>query len=179
MPTRAVIEATKVGPRARCNSSRNGARNLGQCVAFLYRGGQREDAPTFLSLWQRCFWALASRPRRTRLLLGSTAKGSIWMHRPHRRRSRTTQQTYSHRTRRIRQTPEPRPARRRKMTVFPPIAAIRAPFQTHPSKFGFCGGAHWYGCDRPYSRIALPAKIPTPTRGFLGDQRRVAAAERA
>ena len=62
-----------------------------------------------------------------------TAKASIWMQRPHRRRSRTTQQTRSHRTRRIPQSPEPRPARRQRMTAFPPIAAIRAPFQTHPS----------------------------------------------
>jgi|KBSSwiS6_1023812.scaffolds.fasta_scaffold06721_2 hypothetical protein len=68
-----------------------------------------------------------------RLLLGSTAKASIWMQRPHRRRSRTTQQTCSHRTRRIRRTPKPRPARHRRMTAFPPIAAIRGPFQTHPS----------------------------------------------
>jgi hypothetical protein len=67
------------------------------------------------------------------------------------------------------------------MTVFPPIAAIRAPFQTHPSKFGFCGGAHWYGCDRPYSKIALPAKKTHPHKGILGrdGQRRVAGAERA
>jgi hypothetical protein len=63
----------------------------------------------------------------------STAKVSIWMQRPRRRRSRTTQQTCSHRTRRIRRTPAPPPGSAKPDAA--EIAALERPvaFEISPS----------------------------------------------
>ena len=85
-----------------------------------------------ISLLQRCSSAAAPQPRRPRTHgpTGSMVKASTWMRLRHSRPSRAARPIRSCRTHPIRRPRERQRARRLKMSVCLPIAAIRVPFRT-------------------------------------------------
>lgn len=112
-------------------------RELRSLPCVFCAGANTKERPRrgpCISLLQRCSSAAAPQPRRPRTHgpTGSMVKASTWMRLRHSRPSRAARPIRSCRTHPIRRPRERQRARRLKMSVCLPIAAIRVPFPTPP-----------------------------------------------